>query len=118
MIMDPMLRNIGYRLGRLFATLEKIEVESNPGVESTLRRINYGMAMSRPLTVFKDMITASKDQLSKIQDEELRAKLEKLLAEITEGLNEFPSFLNYDDQSLFAGGYNKQTQNFKDGIFE
>jgi CRISPR-associated protein Csd1 len=118
MKLDPMNNNIGYRLGRLFATLEKIQLEANPGIDNTFRRIHYGMAMSRPVTAFGELMNLSKEQLAKIQDAALRTSLEKLLADIAEYTRDYPAFLNMSDQSMFTAGYNKQNQDFEARIFE
>jgi len=37
MCLDPENKNIGYRLGRLFSVLEKIQTEANPGINATIR---------------------------------------------------------------------------------
>jgi len=34
--------NVGYRLGRLFAVLEKTQEEANPGINATIRDRFYG----------------------------------------------------------------------------
>ena len=40
--------NSGYRLGRLFAVLEKVQEEANPGINTTIRERFYGAASSTP----------------------------------------------------------------------
>jgi CRISPR-associated protein Csd1 len=118
MKIDPYLNNIGYRLGRLFSVLEKIETEAAPGVESTLRCLHYGIAVSRPVTIFPDLIKAAKEQLPKIQNAELRDKLSPLLAYIMEDLHAIPNLLNAPDQTMFMQAYEKQNLNFREGIYE
>lgn len=49
--------NIGYRLGRLFAVLEKIQEEANPGIKNTIRDRFYAAASSAPVTVFGRLMT-------------------------------------------------------------
>ena len=41
-----------YRLGRLFAALEKIQEEASPGLNATIRERYYGAASSTPVAVF------------------------------------------------------------------
>jgi CRISPR-associated protein Csd1 len=118
MIIDPLNSNIGYRLGRLFATLEKIDIEANPGVEHTLHRIHYGEALSRPSSTFAGLIDTAKGQLSKIKDAELGGKLGKLLAYLSEDIRAIPLILSPSDQSMFMAGHTKQNQNFDSGIFD
>jgi CRISPR-associated protein Csd1 len=115
---DPLLTNTAYRLGRLFAAFEKIEIEANPGVQPTVRRINYGMALSRPGTIFPDLTKTAKDQLLKIGNAELRDKLWKLLAYLWEDLDSVPLYLSTSEHHMFMSGYDKQVQDFIDGIFE
>ena len=40
--------NIGYRLGRLFATLEKVQEEANPGINATIKDRYYASASGTP----------------------------------------------------------------------
>ena len=44
MSLDSTNNNVGYRLGRLFAVLEKIQEEANPGINATIRDRYYGSA--------------------------------------------------------------------------
>ena len=44
--------NPAYRLGRLFAVLEKIQEEASPGLNATIRDRYYGAASSTPVAVF------------------------------------------------------------------
>src|SRR5690606_5231663 len=55
-MLDPDNINPGYRLGRLFAALEKIQEEANPGVNATIRDRYYGAASSTPSAVFSTLI--------------------------------------------------------------
>ncbi len=44
--------SVGYQLGRLFATLEKIQEEANPGINTTIKERYYGgAACATPVTV-------------------------------------------------------------------
>ena len=50
MSLDEANTNPGYRLGRLFAVLEKIQEEANPGINATIRDRFYGTASSPRLS--------------------------------------------------------------------
>lgn len=56
MSLDTNNTNAGYRLGRLFAVLEKIQEEANPGINATIRDRFYGSASSAPVTVFPHLM--------------------------------------------------------------
>lgn len=104
--------NIGYRLGRLFAALEKIQSEANPGINATIRDKFYGAASSTPVTVFGNLMRLKNHHLAKLDSVGRRITFEKLLGEIICGINDFPPHLTLDDQGRFAIGYYHQMQDF------
>ena len=109
--------NIGYRLGRLFATLERIQIRKftqKGGKEpnSTIRDRYYGSASGTPVAVFGTLIRLSKHHLANLDNVGERINFEKLLGEIMCGINDFPSYLQLDDQGRFAIGYYHQMQDF------
>lgn len=115
MSLDENNINIGYRLGRLFATLEKIQQEANPGINSTIRDRFYGAASGMPCTVFGNLMRLKNHHLAKFESVGRRKYFEKLLGEIIDGVEakiSFPSHLNLDDQGRFAIGYYHQMQKF------
>ncbi len=110
MSLDPGNANEGYRLGRLFATLEKIQQEANPGVNATIRDRFYGAASGTPVTVFGNLMRLKNHHLSKLYGR--RIYFEKLIGEIMDGLTDFPSHLTLANQGRFAVGYYHQMQKF------
>ena len=104
--------NIGYRLGRLFAALERIQSEANPGINATIRDKFYGAASSTPVTVFGNLMRLKNHHLAKLENIGRRVTFDKLLGEIVCGINDFPAHLTLDDQGRFAIGYYHQMQNF------
>ncbi len=103
--------NIGYRLGRLFAALEKIQEEAHPTLNATIRDRYYGSASSTPVTVYPTLIKLSKHHLSKLEQRR-EVYFERLLGEIIGGIGDFPAHLSLEDQGRFAIGYYHQRQNF------
>ncbi|HES75642.1 MAG TPA: type I-C CRISPR-associated protein Cas8c/Csd1, partial [bacterium] len=55
-MLDPSNLSPAYRLGRLFAVLEKIQEEASPGLNATIRDRYYGAASSTPVTVFTTLL--------------------------------------------------------------
>ncbi|MDF0667214.1 MAG: type I-C CRISPR-associated protein Cas8c/Csd1 [Nitrospira sp.] len=102
--------NSGYRLGRLFAVLEKIQEEANPGINATIRERFYGAASSTPVTVFSNLMKLKNHHLAKLENPSRKVNLERLISEIIDGVSDFPSHLNLADQGRFAIGYYHQRQ--------
>lgn len=110
--LDTTNMNIGYRLGRLFATLEKIQSESHPGINATIRDKFYGAASSSPVTVFGNLMRLKNHHLAKLENPGRRVNLERLIGEIICGFGDFPAHLKLEDQGRFAIGYYHQMQDF------
>lgn len=85
-MLDPDNNNPGYRLGRLFATLEKIQEDANPGLNATIRDRYYGAASSTPASVFSTLIRLSKHHLGKLSGG-LAVSRERLIGEIMSGFD-------------------------------
>jgi CRISPR-associated protein Csd1 len=100
-----------YRLGRLFAALEKIQEEASPGLNATIRDRYYGAASSTPVAVFTTLLRLKNHHLGKLSKGR-STQMEKLIGEITEGLADFPRILSLPEQGRFALGYYHQRQAF------
>jgi CRISPR-associated protein Csd1 len=103
--------NPAYRLGRLFAALEKIQEEASPGLNATIRDRYYGAASSTPVAVFTTLLRLKNHHLGKLSPGRA-VQMEKLLGEILGGLTEFPRHLALPEQGRFALGYYHQRQAF------
>jgi len=109
--LDPDNMNQGYRLGRLFAVLEKIQEDANPGLNATIRDRFYGAASSTPVSVFPQLLKLKNHHLSKLENVGFRVTHERRLSEIIGGLEtSMPAHLSMDDQARFALGYYHQRQ--------
>ncbi|NLO21583.1 MAG: type I-C CRISPR-associated protein Cas8c/Csd1 [Syntrophomonadaceae bacterium] len=102
----------GYQLGRLFATLEKIQEEANPGINATIRERFYGAACSNPVTVFTNLLRLKNHHLAKMESKGRTIYFERLLGEIMGNLMDFPAHLDLHEQGRFAIGYYHQRQSF------
>ena len=110
--LDEANSNIGYRLGRLFAVLEKIQEEASPGINATIRDRFYGAASSTPVTVFSNLLRLKNHHLSRLDNRGRAVNMEKRIGEIMEGIGDFPPQLRIEDQGRFAVGYYHQRQDF------
>jgi CRISPR-associated protein Csd1 len=113
-MLDPDNTNPGYRLGRLFAALEKIQEDANPGLNATIRDRYYGAASSTPAAVFSTLLRLSKHHLGKLSGGSAVAR-EKLIGDIMGGFDAGsfpPRVLPLADQARFALGYYHQRQAF------
>jgi CRISPR-associated protein Csd1 len=116
MSLDKDNTNVGYRLGRLFAVLERIQQAANPGINATIRDRFYASASATPAAVFGNLMRLSGHHLSKLDADKkgLRIWLEKLVEEIVSGLSAFPTHLSLEEQGMFAIGYYHQRNAKKD----
>jgi CRISPR-associated protein Csd1 len=115
MALDPSNTNIGYRLGRLFAVLEKLQEEAAfpARLNATIRDRFYGAASSTPVTGFFVPMKLKNHHSAKLakRDRGLAIAREKLVDEVMDGLpadDPFPSHLSLRDQGRFAVGYYHQ----------
>ena len=101
-----------YRLGRLFAALEKTQKDAlGQSLNKTIRDSYYGAASSTPVIVFPRLLRTYQHHLGKL-DGGVRINREKLVQEIMAPLRSFPAHLGLPDQGLFAIGYYHQTRDF------
>lgn len=108
--LDDSNTNPGYRIGRLFAALEKVQEEAvNPS--ATIRDRFYGAASSTPVTVFANLMKLKNHHLAKLEEGRKRY-FEKLIGQIMSDINDFPAHLSLADQGRFAIGYYHQRQAF------
>ncbi|WP_221626740.1 type I-C CRISPR-associated protein Cas8c/Csd1 [Cohnella lubricantis] len=108
--LDKNQTSIGYQLGRLFAVLEKIQEESHPGINATIRERLYGAASATPVTVFANLLRLKNHHLAKLTNKGRVVNFERLLGEVIGRITGFPAHLNLQEQGLFAVGYYHQRQ--------
>lgn len=101
----------GYRIGRLFAALEKTQADALGAVGASIRDRFYGAASATPRAVFPRLLRLYQHHLAKLQAGR-KVTREKLIQEILDPIGDFPAHLSLADQGLFALGYYHQTQAF------
>ncbi len=110
-MLDETNTNLGYRLGRLFAVLEKAQQDALPGINSTIRDRFYASASATPRAVFGRLLRTYQHHLGKL-DTGSRIARERQTQEILAPLGDFPAHLNLQNQSQFALGYYHQRKDF------
>lgn len=120
-MLDPTNTHPAYRLGRLFAVLEKIQEEaSDSKLNRTIRDCYYGAASSSPASVVPTLIKLAGHHISKLNDRGkgmlYRAFQDHTpndyIGEILNGVADMPTHLMLADQGRFALGYYHQRQAF------
>lgn len=108
--------NIGYRLGRLFAVLEKVQADANPRLNTTIRDSYFGSASSTPSAVFPSLMRRNQHHMTKLRKEKpgLYITRDKLIQTICndgiDGQLGFTPILSLADQGRFVIGYYQQRQ--------
>lgn len=113
--LDENSTNTAYRLGRLFAVLERVQEEANPGIRATIRNTYWGAASGTPGKVFPLLINLSNKHLAKIRRERpgRATNLEKLIGSIMSSLKPdvpYPINLPLIEQGSFDVGYYHQKE--------
>ena len=113
MALDLDNTDTAYLLGRWFATLEKIQEESHPGINATIKDRYYGAISSSPVSVFGALDKLKNHHLSKLENTGAKVNKERLLGEIIAKLPaNLPNQLALHEQATFAIGYYHQRQDF------
>jgi len=110
--LDPDNTNPAYRLGRLFAVLERAQSASLPGLNATIKDRYFAAASATPARVFPLLVKNATHHLALLKKGEnggLGHWLEKELGTIWLGLEvDLPRSLPLEDQGRFIAGYYHQ----------
>lgn len=112
MILNEKSDEAAYVLGRLFAVLESIQLDTNPGIKSTIKDRYFNSACAAPASIFPILVKLKNSHIKKLEREKASAKVyyEKLLTELMGKLEEFPKRLSLEAQGKFDLGYYHQMQ--------
>lgn len=105
--------HIGYLLGRLFAVLEKVQVEAigngkKTNINATIRDRYIGSAATTPARVFPQLLKLAQHHISKSEyGVATDRKISEIIA-LMPDTNPFPATLTYDQQGEFYIGYYQQ----------
>jgi len=117
MTLDTTNTDIGYRLGRLFAIVERIQEEAVPGANATVRDRFFSSATATPGHTFPIILKNAQHGLAKIRKDKpgWAVTLEKQIQDIVGGIDAatgFPASLSSEKQGMFILGYYQQRQDF------
>lgn len=101
-----------YVLGRLFAVLEAVQMDANPGINATIRDRYFNSACATPAFVFPILLKLKNSHMRKLERDKAGSKIyyEKLLTKIMGKFEAFPKQLSLEDQGKFILGYYHQVQ--------
>jgi len=105
MALDRGRREIAYLLGRLFAVLEKAQLDALGKVNSTIKDRFFSAASATPASVFPRLIRLSQHHIEKAEYGYIS---DRRISEIMEHIGDFPSHMNLKEQGLFAIAYYQQ----------
>ena len=107
--LDPENTHPAYLLGRLFAILEKVQKDAQPGINATIRDRFYGSFSSSPASVFAILMRLKNHHLAKL-GEGSKTYYEKMIGDIVALMppSGAPAHLPLADQGRFAIGYYHQ----------
>ncbi len=110
--LDPENTNPAYRLGRLFAVLERAQSSALPGLNATIKDRYFAAASATPARVFPLLVKNATHHLALLKKGEsggIGHWLEKELGTIWLGLGaDMPRALSLEDQGRFIAGYYHQ----------
>ncbi|MDO3409433.1 type I-C CRISPR-associated protein Cas8c/Csd1 [Saccharibacillus sp. CPCC 101409] len=110
--LTPMLNEnaqpVAYRLGRLFAVLERAQTDAAGGpnrLNATIKDRYFGSASSTPAAVFPILLRLAQHHMSKAEYGRFR---DREIGAILQGVDGFPNHLDLKQQGLFMLGYYHQ----------
>jgi CRISPR-associated protein Csd1 len=105
MTLDMERREVAYLLGRLFAVLERAQLDALGKVNTTIKDRFFSSASATPASVFPRLIRLSQHHIEKSEYGHIS---DQRISAILEHVREFPIHLNLQDQGLFAIAYYHQ----------
>lgn len=114
--LNEQCNDIAYVLGRVFAVLEAIQEDANPGINTTIKDRYFNSACAAPASVFPILLKLKNSHIRKLVTGK-RIDYEKILTGL-EGMIDvadvqpqaYPRRLTLEEQGLFILGYYHQVQ--------
>lgn len=98
-------KDVAYLLGRLFAVLEIAQLDALGKIKSTIKDRFFSVASATPASVFPRLIRLSQHHIEKAQ---YGYRSDQRIAKIMDDVDSFPTYMNLQDQGLFAIAYYQQ----------
>ena len=105
MALDTERREVSYLLGRLFAVLEKAQLDALGKVNATIKDRFFSAASATPASVFPRLIRLSQRHIEKAEYGDIS---DGRIAGIMENIESFPAHMNLQDQGMFTIAYYHQ----------
>ncbi len=117
--LDPTCTDPGYRLGRLFAVLERVQQAAAGGrdLKVTIRDTHIGAASTTPRAVFPALLDLARKRLGTVRRTKpgLARVLDSALQDIQGPLPGFPPTLELEQRALFFLGHHHERADRKTG---
>ncbi|KIX11179.1 type I-C CRISPR-associated protein Cas8c/Csd1 [Dethiosulfatarculus sandiegensis] len=109
MSLDKQSTDTAYRLGRLFAALEKLQRDALGTLNATIRDRYISSASATPKVAFPHLLRLAQAHMKKT---EYAKSHDKTLGEIMDGIDAFPAHFTLEQQGQFFLGYYHQRKDF------
>ena len=97
-------------LGRLFAVLEAVQSDANPGINTTIKDRYFNSACATPAVVFPTLLKLAQKHLQKLSGGK-SIYWNQQITDLIGRMNEpFPAHMTLPEQGAFEIGYYHQTQ--------
>jgi len=109
-----------YLLGRLFAMLEKVQLEVSPDINATIKDKYFSSACANPASTFAFLLKLNMNHIAKLKKDPQKGKLgyyyENMIADLQNRIqadeDAYPAHLTLQKQGIFILGYYHQTKAF------
>ena len=113
--LDETSTDPAYLLGRLFAVLERIQQDADPGIQATIKDRYFNAACATPARVFPILQKLSQHHLRKLQEKSktyFEIQVGRIMDRIQMQEMPLPKTLSLEAQGIFILGYYHQRQHF------
>ena len=115
-MLDETRTDVPYCLGRLFAVLEKTQLDALGNINSSIRDKYIGSASATPKVVFPQLLRLAQHHISK---SDYGFKSERVIESIMQHVKAFPANLTNEEQGeFFIGFYHQRVANYQKTVKE